>query len=137
MIQLAAILALFINQKLHFDSDTATALFHVNELILYFFTIVFAIVADSWLGLFKTISYNTLLSAFGLGIIAILSIEANPLVVISLIGLSLYVVGSGGVKSNQNVFGGSQFKLPEEEQSLNSYLTLIASRSSLVADFKK
>ena len=34
------------------------------------------------------------------------------------------MVGSGGIKSNQNVFGGNQFKLPELENQLNVYFSL-------------
>jgi solute carrier family 15 (oligopeptide transporter), member 1 len=116
-----AILALFINQKLHFDSNSTTALFHVNELVLYFFTVVFAVVADSWLGLYKTILYNTVLSAFGVGIIALLTIQTEPIVILAIIGLTLHVLASGGIKSNLNVFGGNQFILPEEEGRLKSY----------------
>lgn len=36
----------------------------------------------------------------------------------------IYVVASGGIKSNQNVFGGNQFKLPEQESQLNLYFSL-------------
>lgn len=120
----SAILALFINQKLQFDSNSATALFHVNELVLYFSTVVFAIVADSWLGLYKTILFNTLLSAVGAGIIAIVSIEADPIVVVATVGLTFHVLASGGIESNQNVFGGNQFVLPEQEDRLKSYFAL-------------
>lgn len=42
----------------------------------------------------------------------------------SFAGLLVYVIASGGLKSNQNVFGGSQFKLPEEESQLNLYLSV-------------
>lgn len=39
-------------------------------------------------------------------------------------GLFAIVVASGGIKSNQNVFGGNQFKLPEHEKQLNSFFSL-------------
>lgn len=42
----------------------------------------------------------------------------------ALVGLSTIVIGSGGIKSNQNVFGGNQFKLPDDEKQLNSYFSL-------------
>lgn len=74
-----AILALFINQKLNFDANQSTALFHVNEFVLYFFSIIGAIVADSWLGLFKTISWMTLLLSAAAGLVAIASIDALEL----------------------------------------------------------
>lgn len=71
-----AILALYINQKLELDSNLSTALFHVNEFVLYFFSIIGAIIADSWLGLFNTISLMTLLLSVGAGIVALVSIDA-------------------------------------------------------------
>ena len=41
-----------------------------------------------------------------------------------MIGLLAFVIASGGIKSNQNVFGGNQFKLPEDEAQINSYFSL-------------
>lgn len=42
----------------------------------------------------------------------------------TLLGLLIFVIGCGGVKSNQNVFGGNQFKLPEQEVQLNSFFSV-------------
>lgn len=67
------------NQKLNFDSDASTAIFHANEFILYFFSIIGAIIADSWLGLYKTISLMTLLLSVGAGIVSIVSIDVFQL----------------------------------------------------------
>jgi dipeptide/tripeptide permease len=74
-----AILAIFLNQKLGFNSDESTAIFHANEFLLYFFTIIGAIIADSWLGLFKTISMMTLLFSIGAGTVAIATIDSLEL----------------------------------------------------------
>jgi solute carrier family 15 (oligopeptide transporter), member 1 len=74
-----AILAIFINQKLGFNSDSSTAIFHANEFLLYFFTIVGAIIADSWLGLYKTISFLTFLFSIGAGMIAVATIDSLQL----------------------------------------------------------
>lgn len=79
ILNLIAILAIYINQKLEFDSNVSTALFHVNELVLYFFSIFGAILADSWLGLFKTISWMTLLFSVGAAIITVSSVDALEL----------------------------------------------------------
>jgi solute carrier family 15 (oligopeptide transporter), member 1 len=76
---LPAILAIFINQKLGFNTNTSTAIFHLKDFFLYFFTIVGAIIADSWLGLFKTISIFTLLFSVGAGMIAIVSVDTLQL----------------------------------------------------------
>jgi solute carrier family 15 (oligopeptide transporter), member 2 len=72
-------LSIFINQKLGFNSDESTAIFHINECVLYFSTIVGAIIADSWLGLFKTISMMTFLFSIGAGMIAVATIDSIQL----------------------------------------------------------
>lgn len=43
---------------------------------------------------------------------------------LSFVGFFAIAVGSGGIKSNQNVFGGNQFKLPDEGNLLNSYFSM-------------
>lgn len=63
------------NQKLNLNSDASTAIFHANEFIMYFFSIIGAIVADSWLGLYRTIALMTFLQSVGAGIVAIVSID--------------------------------------------------------------
>lgn len=42
----------------------------------------------------------------------------------SIIGLFSIFFASGGIKTNQNVFGGNQFKLPEQEHQLNTFFSL-------------
>lgn len=73
--KLAAILALFLHLKLNFDENESTALFHTCQCLIYFFTIFGAIIAESWLGLFKTIAYMTLLFALGSAVVSISAIE--------------------------------------------------------------
>lgn len=70
-----AILALYFNHKLHFDTNTSTTVFHANELILYFSSIIGAVMADTWLGLLKTISLMSFLMSVGSAIIAVTSID--------------------------------------------------------------
>jgi dipeptide/tripeptide permease len=43
---------------------------------------------------------------------------------LSFVGLFIFDIGSGGMRSNQNVFGGNQFKVPEQESQLNSYFSV-------------
>jgi dipeptide/tripeptide permease len=73
--ELLAILAIFINQKLGFNPDVSTAIFHINVFVLHAFTIFGAIVADTWLGLFKAISIFIVFFSAGAGMIAVVSIE--------------------------------------------------------------
>lgn len=73
---LLAILALFLNRKLHFNPNASTALFHTYEFLLFFLTIFGAIIAESWLGIFKMVSIATLVYSFGSTLIAVSGIES-------------------------------------------------------------
>lgn len=71
-----AILALFLNRKLNFDPNMSTALFHSYEFLIYFFIIFGTIIAESLLGVFKTLVIMTLTYSFGSAMIAVSGIEA-------------------------------------------------------------
>lgn len=48
-----AVLVLYLTGKLAYTNDEATVLFHVFTSLAYFFPLIGAIIADSWLGRFK------------------------------------------------------------------------------------
>lgn len=75
-IKFPAILALFFYQKLGFDRNVSTAVYHTYEFLIYFSTIFGAIIAESWLGLFKTIASMNLVYALGATIVSLGAIEA-------------------------------------------------------------
>lgn len=120
------ILAIYLHQKLEFDINTATALYHINEFLLYFFTIAGAIIAENFLGVYRTLIIMTLICALGSATMSIASFELPFLSIrfLSIIGLLVTMIGMGCIKSNQNVFGGNQFKLPEQEKMLNYYFSM-------------
>ena len=70
-----AILVLYLTNKLHYSADTATVLFHIFTMLVYLFPLIGAIIADSWLGKFRTILYLSVVYAVG-GVIV--SIGAVP-----------------------------------------------------------
>lgn len=67
----SAILVLYLTRKLSYDDDTATVLYHVFTSLVYFFPLIGAIVADSWLGRFRTIFYLSVVYCIGTVIISI------------------------------------------------------------------
>ena len=69
---ITAILALYLHRKLEFDEDASTAIYHTVELLAY----TFPIIADSWLGNFKTIAIMLGVFAIGTTTIAVTSIES-------------------------------------------------------------
>lgn len=74
-----AILVLYLNRKLNFEPSTSIAIFHANQLLTYSFTIIGAIIADSWLGIYKTILWMILLYVVGGVVTTLGSIEALDL----------------------------------------------------------
>lgn len=75
-IHFAAILVLYLNMKLNFDPSTSTAILHTNDFLVYFFTIVGAIIGDSWWGAFKTIAWMLLVYSAWTAIVAVGAIES-------------------------------------------------------------
>jgi dipeptide/tripeptide permease len=70
---------MFLTQNLDFDSNTANSIFHFVEFVLYFSAIFGAITADSYLGLFKTVSVLNLLQMIGCGMIAVVLTGSDQL----------------------------------------------------------
>lgn len=71
----SATLSLFFNRKLGFDPSFSTALFHTYEFSVFFLTIIGAIIADTWLGLYKTLLSMSCVYAVGAALIALGTIE--------------------------------------------------------------
>lgn len=69
-----AILALYLNRMLGYSKDTSTVIYHVFVMFAYFFPVLGAVVADSWLGKYKTILYLSIVYAIGNIIVAVTAI---------------------------------------------------------------
>ncbi|RXM30429.1 Solute carrier family 15 member 1 [Acipenser ruthenus] len=114
---------------LQWDDDTATSIYHTFVALCYLTPILGAIVADSWLGKFKTIIYLSIVYTVGQVIMAISTIHdltdtdrdgtPNNLtlhIVLSMLGLILIALGTGGIKPCVTAFGGDQFEDHQEKQ---------------------
>ncbi|XP_061579061.1 solute carrier family 15 member 2 [Cololabis saira] len=109
-----AVLTLYFLSYLHWDKDLSTAVYHAFSSLCYFTPILGAIIADSWLGKFKTIIYLSIVYVIGH---VVKSVGAIPTVgnkdmhiALSMIGLILIALGTGGIKPCVAAFGGDQFK---------------------------
>ncbi|KAI4579160.1 hypothetical protein MJG53_001033 [Ovis ammon polii x Ovis aries] len=78
-----AVLTLYFLYYLNWSEDTSTSVYHAFSSLCYFTPILGAAIADSWLGKFK---------------------------VLSMVGLSLIALGTGGIKPCVAAFGGDQFE---------------------------
>ncbi|XP_030568858.1 peptide transporter family 1 [Drosophila novamexicana] len=120
------VLVLYLSRKLGYSDDTATVVFHIFTMFVYFLCVFGAIISDSWLGKFKTILYLSLVYICGsvlltLGAIGPLNL---PLETFTILGLALIALGSGGIKPCVSAFGGDQFKVPEQLKQITSFFSL-------------
>ncbi|XP_014252381.1 peptide transporter family 1-like [Cimex lectularius] len=119
------ILALYL-AYLGFTENQSTMIYHVFVMLCYFTPLIGGIIADSYLGKYKTIFYVSLLYAFGNVILSIGSIKSLGInhIAISMMGLILIGAGTGGIKPCVSSFGGDQFVLPQQEKQLQKFFSL-------------
>ncbi|XP_003941692.1 solute carrier family 15 member 2 [Saimiri boliviensis] len=136
-----AVLTLYFLYFLHWNEDTSTSIYHAFSSLCYFTPILGAAIADSWLGKFKTIIYLSLVYVLGH---VIKSLGALPILggqvvhtVLSLVGLSLIALGTGGIKPCVAAFGGDQFEEnhAEERSRYFSVFYLAINAGSLISTF--
>uniref|UniRef100_A0A1A7XL39 Solute carrier family 15 (H+/peptide transporter), member 2 n=3 Tax=Iconisemion striatum TaxID=60296 RepID=A0A1A7XL39_9TELE len=108
-----AVLTLYFLSYLKWDKDLSTAVYHAFSGLCYFTPILGALIADSWLGKFKTIIYLSIVYVIGH---VVKSVGAIPTVgnkdvhiALSMLGLILIALGTGGIKPCVAAFGGDQF----------------------------
>lgn len=119
------ILYIFFTSFLKLEKDTATALYHAFICLCYFTPIFGAILADGFIGLYKTILYLSMVYAGGEVILTLTSMGplGAPNLYGPLIGLILAAIGTGGIKPCVSAFGGNQFK-PTQNKYLASFFSL-------------
>ncbi|NWW39065.1 S15A1 protein, partial [Panurus biarmicus] len=124
-----AVLTLYFTRFLHWDDNFATAIYHTFVALCYLTPILGAIIADSWLGKFKTILYLSMVYAVGQAVLSVGSVsdltdhnqDGTPdkiavNIALSMIGLILIALGTGGIKPCVSAFGGDQFEDHQERQ---------------------
>uniref|UniRef100_A0AAY5KHB3 Solute carrier family 15 member 2 n=1 Tax=Esox lucius TaxID=8010 RepID=A0AAY5KHB3_ESOLU len=114
-----AVLTLYFINYLHWDQNLSTAVYHAFSSLCYFTPVLGALIADSWLGKFRTIIYLSVVYVLGH---IIKSVGAIPSVgnstvhiALSMLGLVLIAFGTGGIKPCVAAFGGDQF---DEEHTI-------------------
>uniref|UniRef100_A0A8C7NU35 Solute carrier family 15 member 2 n=1 Tax=Oncorhynchus mykiss TaxID=8022 RepID=A0A8C7NU35_ONCMY len=108
-----AVLTLYFINYLHWDPNLSTAVYHAFSSLCYFTPVLGALIADSWLGKFKTIIYLSVVYVLGhivKSVGAIPSVGDSTIhIVLSMVGLILIAFGTGGIKPCVAAFGGDQF----------------------------
>uniref|UniRef100_A0A3Q3QRD2 Solute carrier family 15 member 1 n=2 Tax=Monopterus albus TaxID=43700 RepID=A0A3Q3QRD2_MONAL len=124
-----AVLVLYFKYFLGWDDNFATTIYHTFVALCYLTPILGAIIADSWLGKFKTIVYLSIVYAVGQIILSVSAvnditdkdIDGTPdnmalHIALSMVGLLLIALGTGGIKPCVAAFGGDQFQEHQEKQ---------------------
>ncbi|XP_071197962.1 solute carrier family 15 member 2-like isoform X2 [Salvelinus alpinus] len=108
-----AVLTLYFINYLHWDQNLSTAVYHAFSSLCYFTPVLGALIADSWLGKFKTIVYLSVVYVLGhvvKSVGAIPSVGDSTIhIALSMVGLILIAFGTGGIKPCVAAFGGDQF----------------------------
>ncbi|XP_034550655.1 solute carrier family 15 member 2 [Notolabrus celidotus] len=108
-----AVLTLYFLTYLHWDKDLSTAIYHAFSSLCYFTPILGAVIADSWLGKFKTIIYLSIVYVIGHVVKSVGAIppvgNTDVHIGLSMAGLILIALGTGGIKPCVAAFGGDQF----------------------------
>ncbi|KAJ8407141.1 hypothetical protein AAFF_G00288170 [Aldrovandia affinis] len=109
-----AVLTLYFLHYLHWDKDLSTAVYHAFSSLCYFTPVLGALIADSWLGKFKTIIYLSIVYVIGHVVKSVGAIptvgDSTTHVALSVLGLVLIAFGTGGIKPCVAAFGGDQFQ---------------------------
>ncbi|KFZ48478.1 Solute carrier family 15 member 1, partial [Antrostomus carolinensis] len=124
-----AVLVLYFKYFLQWDDNLSTAIYHTFVALCYLTPILGALIADSWLGKFKTIVSLSVVYTIGQAIMSVSSIndltdhnrDGSPdnvsvHIALSMIGLILIALGTGGIKPCVSAFGGDQFEDHQEKQ---------------------
>ncbi|NXS42827.1 S15A1 protein, partial [Balaeniceps rex] len=124
-----AVLILYFKYFLRWDDNLSTAIYHTFVALCYLTPILGALIADSWLGKFKTIVSLSIVYTIGQATMSVSSIndltdhnhDGSPdnvsvHVALSMIGLILIALGTGGIKPCVSAFGGDQFEDDQEKQ---------------------
>ncbi|XP_048455216.1 solute carrier family 15 member 2, partial [Rhincodon typus] len=134
-----AILTLYFTNFLHWDDDLSTAIYHAFSGLAYFTPVLGALIADSWLGKFKTIIILSIVYVIGhivksVGAISTVG-DQTAHVILSMLGLFLIALGTGGIKPCVAAFGGDQFeeKHASERSRFFSFFYLSINAGSLLS----
>lgn len=122
---LRTILIIYFTQFIHISDNNATALFHAFTMICYFTPIFGAIIADCYIGMFKTILSISIIYAIGEVVLCLTSIKplGAPNLAGPIIGLLLIGFGTGGIKPCVSAFGGNQF-INEQKKYLDTFFSI-------------
>ncbi|XP_051172240.1 solute carrier family 15 member 1-like [Leptopilina boulardi] len=123
---LRTILSLYLRNVLLFPENESTVIYHIFIMFCYLIPVLGAILADSYLGRFRTIFYFSIIYAIGSVLMCFAAIPPVAFWPKGMIffGLFLIACGTGGIKPCVAAFGGDQFHLPLQEKYLQQFFSI-------------
>ncbi|XP_060564835.1 peptide transporter family 1-like [Ruditapes philippinarum] len=116
-----AVLVLYLTRWLSFEENQATSIFHAFSMMCYAMPLLGAVIADGYLGRYRTILYLSCVYLVGNLVLSLTALPPaewyGPAV-----GLFLIAIGTGGIKASVAPFGADQF-LPGQEKWQNSFFS--------------
>ena len=122
-----SILSLYLEKKLLYSENDATVIVHIFKFLCYFMSLFGACLADQFLDKFKTIIYLSIVYVVGhviKTVATMTSYRSIPHNELTLLGLAVIAVGTGGIKPCVAAFAGDQFELPEQEKEVQRFFSI-------------
>lgn len=102
---MSAVLTLYMTNVLGMDKNHATEVSHLFKGAVYFLPLLGALIADRWLGRYRTILFLSVFYCLGHLALAVFEGTTGGLY----LGLALIALGAGGIKPCVSAFMGDQF----------------------------
>ncbi|XP_068618691.1 peptide transporter family 1-like [Battus philenor] len=120
-------LTLYLRNKLGYTDDEAREIYHIFNGLVYLCPVFGGILADNYLGKYRTILYMMFVYVLGNIFVALTAIPQLMLPgrLCTLLSLLMITLGTGGIKPCVTAFGGEQFVLPQQEKQLSLYFSIL------------
>ncbi|CAD5216142.1 unnamed protein product [Bursaphelenchus okinawaensis] len=127
------VLTLYLLNVLNFKKDDATTFYSFFTALCYFSPILGSLIADGFIGKFKTIVSVSILYTCGQILLAYSSTNNDKWSLhpyIDFLGLFIIAIGTGGIKPCVSPFGGDQFE-KYELKMISLFFSYFTSQSTL------
>uniref|UniRef100_A0A914HXJ9 Uncharacterized protein n=1 Tax=Globodera rostochiensis TaxID=31243 RepID=A0A914HXJ9_GLORO len=120
------VLTLYFLNVLKYSANTATMMFNGFTVLCYFTPLLGSILADGYIGKFKTIFFVSLLYTIGQCVLCLASVQNSASGLhpwLDILGLFIIGLGTGGIKPCVCSFGGDQFE-PYQQKMLSLFFSI-------------
>ncbi|KAI1723878.1 POT family domain-containing protein [Ditylenchus destructor] len=123
---LNTVLPMYLLNGLKFTSNQTTIFFNINQILSGFLPLFGSIMADGYIGKYKTILYSCVLYGIGKIIMAGASVMNSQSVIhpwLDIVGVLIISIGMGGIIPCVASFGGDQFE-PHQERMISVFFSI-------------